>query len=260
MERARASGARDRGSSPLGGTFMKPEFQKLPHHLLIIPDGNRRWAQERNLKPADGHRAGVEVFRKITPLIFDLGIRYFTFWTSSQVNLLKRPKEESNFLIQLIKEELENLEREKFVKEKQICINIFGNWQDILPKNIEEKIKEIKEKTASFSQFFLNLLVAYDGYQEMLEAIEKIIELKKQKNDLVINKELVKSCLYTKNLPPVDFVIRTGGEPHLSAGCLMWDLGDSQFLFLEKYWPDFTEEDLYLALEDYQKRERRFGQ
>jgi len=238
---------------------MEITFQKLPQHLVIIPDGNRRWAREKELEPVEGHRAGSEAFKKIAKAVFEAGIKCFTFWTSSKINLTKRPKKESAFLVELLKQEFKKLEEDDFIERHQIRINIFGEWRNLLPKDLEEQLDRLMAKTAKYKGAFLNFLVAYDGYEEMLQAIRKIADLKAKDKTLKITSELLKNCLYTRDLPAVDFVIRTGGEPHLSSGFLMWDIGDSQLYFTSKYWPDFSEEDLILALKDYESRERRFG-
>ena len=113
--------------------------------------------------------------------------------------------------------------------------------------------------TEQYNKFSLNFFIAYDGISEMLSAIERITREVRHTPELVITPELVKANLFTHELPPVDLLIRTGGEPHLSAGFMMWDIADSQLYITEKYWPDFSGEDLKKAVDDFQKRQRRYG-
>jgi len=121
-------------------------------------------------------------------------------------------------------------------------------------------VQEAIDATKDYSKLFLNIFLAYSGTDEMLEAIRSITEKAKDaKSKIQITPELLKQHLFTKDLPPVDLLIRTGGEPHLSAGFMMWDCADTQLYFTEKYWPDFTTSDFDSALADYATRGRRFG-
>ena len=218
----------------------------FPNHIAIIPDGNRRWAKKRHLLPWHGHKHGAERFREIATYALKANIPYLTFWAASEDNLTKRNKAEVKFLTLLLKNFLKKeLENKTFIKNK-IRIRIIGRWRELLKdKNLENLIKEL-EKATSEGRKNLTILFGYDGRQEMLSAIKKG----------GINFE---KYLLTADLPPVDFVIRTGGEPHWSAGFMMWRTADSQFYFTKTLWPDFNKNHFKKSLADFSKRARRFG-
>lgn len=248
---------------------------KLPKHLAVIPDGNRRWARKRGLLPWEGHREGFKRFREISETAFRMGTPYFTFWAASEDNLTKRSRIEVKFLVSLLKEALGNKKLFESLKENDVCLKVIGKWNEILKdKKLSRVIAEIEEKTRAFKRHRLTVLFGYDGRREMLDAIAKICYRRRtgaelfpavasvaepMQRQLAVTADAVKQSLWTGDLPPVDLVIRTGGEPHWSAGFMMWLCADSQFYFTEKYWPDFTEAEFKKALEDYGKRERRFG-
>lgn len=142
------------------------------------------------------------------------------------------------------------------VKNK-VRVRCFGRWNEILKDAALEKvIRELEEKTKNYRENSLTVLFGYDGRREMIEAIQK----SKCKNQSAkLSYDDVKNALWTGDLPQVDLVIRTGGEPHWSAGFMMWLTADSQFYFTEKFWPDFGKEEFKKALADYTRRERRFG-
>jgi len=226
----------------------------LPKHLVAIPDGNRRWAKERGLVPWEGHREGVKKFWEVCEEAFDMGVPYFTFWAASEDNLKKRSRIEVKFLVLLLKKEVFDKSLFARLEKDEMRLRVFGRWNEILKdKKLEETIRDLEKKTAKFEKHNLTILFGYDGKREMIEAIEALRRTKE------INYEKVKQSLWTGDLPPVDYVIRTGGEPHWSAGFMMWLTADSQFYFTEKLWPDFGEKELHKALEEYSLRERRMG-
>ena len=231
----------------------------LPKHIVIIPDGNRRWARERNLKPWIGHREGVERVKELIKEADKLKIFCLSFWLLSIDNIKNRPKMEIDFLLKLLNKYLDELSKEKEIHEKEVKINILGLWEKFLPSQICFKIKKIIEITKNYNRHFLNLFIAYDGTNEMIEAINQIKKQAIKNPNLKITSELIKENLFTKDLPPVDYLIRTGGDPHLSAGFMMWDIANAQFYFTKTYFPDFGKEELRKAIQDYQKRERRLG-
>lgn len=229
-------------------------MKNLPKHLVALPDGNRRWAKKRGKAPWEGHREGVEKFWEVCEEVFEIGIPYFTFWAASEDNLKKRSTIEVKFLVLILKNELFKKDLFERLEKNEVRLRVFGRWNDILKdKELERMIGDLEKRTAKFKKHNLTILFGYDGKREMMEAMES---LKKEKE---INYEKVKSALWTGDLPAVDYLIRTGGEPHWSAGFMMWLTADAQFYFTEKLWPDFGRAELHKALEEYASRERRTG-
>ena len=228
-------------------------------HIAIIPDGNRRWAKEHTLPTSIGHERGVDALKKILKNSFKYNIEYLSFWGSSLSNLTMRPKREVGFLNKLYEENFKKVIEEPDIHEHQVRIRVFGEWETVLNSRAKSAIVSAIEATEKYSKFSLNFLIAYDGTIEMVKAVKKVIETVQVQPDMEITPELIKSNLYTRDIPPVDLLIRTGGEPHLSAGFLMWDITEAQLYFTDKYWPEFTEDDLEEAIAEYRKRNRRFG-
>jgi len=227
-------------------------------HIAIIPDGNRRWAKEKN-KPAQfGHKKGAENFKEILQEAFDLNIKYLTFWGASVSNIKKRNKREIKFLFSLFKEYFEKLSNNEDIHKNKTRIRVLGTWEELLPKNVKSLIKKAIESTKDYNKYNLTFLIAYSGIEEMEQAIKKITKENKRRK-LEINQELIKNNLYTKELPPVDLVIRTGGEPHLSEGFMMWDIANAQLRFTKKYFPAFSKKDFRKMVEECNNIKRRFG-
>ncbi|MFC1988374.1 polyprenyl diphosphate synthase [Chloroflexota bacterium] len=230
-----------------------------PKHIAIIPDGNRRWAIEHNLPISMGHKKGVDVLREVLETSFDIGITCLSFWGASLANLSKRSKREVHLLNTLYEENFKKLVRDKAIHEHQVRVRVFGEWETVLGEGSRQAIRSAIEATEKYSRFSLNFLIAYDGTIEMVSAIEKIIREAHLNPEIKITPELIKQNLYTSDIPPVDLLIRTGGEPHLSAGFMMWEITEAQLYFTDKYWPDFTGDDLKGAVAEYHNRDRRFG-
>ncbi len=236
---------------------MEKKRKELPEHLVIIPDANRRWAKERGLKPWMGHEEGAKNIEKLTRFAFEKGVYCLSFWGSSVDNLTKRPVQEKMALLDIYKRYFKRLLEGDDLYDNEIRVNIIGRWESQFPESLKKTLREIMEKTRHFEKKVLNFLLAYSGDDEMLEAIEKIHETLDK--GAKITAEIVKKNLMTSQLPAVDYLIRTGGEPHLSAGFMMWDTANSQLYFSEEKFPDFTPEKLDEALNDYSQRSRRFG-
>ncbi|MBI4709379.1 MAG: di-trans,poly-cis-decaprenylcistransferase [Candidatus Portnoybacteria bacterium] len=236
-------------------------MEKLPKHIAIIPDGNRRWAKKKGFLPWVGHRFGVKSLEQILKAADDLNISCLTIWGGSYDNLTKRPEKETKFLKEIYRLHFKRLLKNKNIYKKKVRVDVFGRWQEVLSERVKKPIIEAIEKTKSHDQHFLNFLIGYNGTDEMMDSIKKIAKSARKEANLEITPELVKANLWTKNLPPVDLVIRTGveGDPHNSNGFMMWDTSDSQFYFTETLWPDFSQEEFQEAIESYAKRERRLG-
>jgi len=229
-------------------------------HVVLIPDGNRRWARKRGLFPWQGHIEGAKTLEKILKKAWELKIPYFTFWGMSADNVLKRPKKEVEILFSIFKKQFKKLAKSKEIEKEGVKINVFGLWRKLFPEDVKEAIKKVIEKTKKNKNFVLSFLLAYNGTDEMLEAIKKIVKKAKEKKFEITEKTLLEN-LWTGSLPPVDLVIRTGcqGDPHNSAGLMMWHTAYSQFYFTETLFPDFSPKEFEEAIVDFQKRERRFG-
>jgi len=229
-------------------------------HVVLIPDGNRRWARKRGLFPWQGHIEGAKTLEKILKKAWELKIPYFTFWGMSADNVLKRPKKEVEILFSIFKKQFKKLVKSKEIEKEGVKINVFGLWRKLFPEDVKEAIKKVIEKTKKNKNFVLSFLLAYNGTDEMLEAIKKIVKKAKEKKFEITEKTLLEN-LWTGSLPPVDLVIRTGcqGDPHNSAGLMMWHTAYSQFYFTETLFPDFSPKEFEEAIVDFQKRERRFG-
>jgi len=236
---------------------MTIEAQNLPKHIAIIPDGNRRWAKEKGLNPWDGHEAGAKNMEKLVRQAFELDIKSMSFWGSSLGNLEKRPLKEKMALLDIYGRYFSKLVSSKDIYDNQARLNVIGRWREQFPEKLVKILEEGIEKTKNHENYQLNFFVAYNGDDEMIEAVQKIVN--NHTAGQKITGETIKNNLMTKDLPPVDLLIRTGGEPHLSAGFMMWDIADSQLYFSEKYFPDFDEKEFEKAIEEYQGRERRHG-
>jgi len=243
----------------------------LPQHIVIIPDGNRRWAKKKGLPTFFGHRAGAKALEKILKAVLELKIPCFTFWGASIDNITKRPKQEVDFLFNVFEKYFKKLAKNKEIHQNQVRVNALGRWEKLFPEKTKESIKEAIKKTRNYKKYNLTILLAYSGIDEMEEAIRKIAISILRTSDVhnirtsdvqkLINKESIKSNLWTKDLPPVDLVIRTGSanEPHLSSGMMMWDTADSQFYFTDTFFPDFSAAEFKKAVEKYGETERRRG-
>ncbi len=229
----------------------------LPTHVAIIPDGNRRWARSNNLAIWEGHEAGAKNTEDIIKQAFELGIKQLSLWGSSLDNLKKRPANEKRALLNIYKKYFSRLIDSKDIHENRAKINVIGKWEDHFPESLKKIIRECVEKTKGYKNYFLNLFLAYSGDDEMLEAIKEIAEKYDSAKD--VTHEIIKENLMTKDLAPVDLLIRTGGDPHLSGGFMMWDIANAQLYFSDKFYPDFNENEFKKAIEEYQRRERRLG-
>ncbi len=236
---------------------LKKAKGKLPKHIGLILDGNRRWAKKRNLDINLGHFAGYETLRKILFSFLDLDIKYLSVFALSNENAKKRSAKELQYIYSLIIKIIDILNNEPLIKEKKVKINAIGRLS-LLPIEVREKIKELIETTKDYDQRFLNICLMYDGHAEIVDAVKDILNNKIAPKD--INTDLVKSYLYTKDIPELDYIIRTGMEDGARiSGFLLWDASYAEFRFREEYWPDYNEEMLIEDMKEYQRRKRRMG-
>ncbi|MCA1073134.1 isoprenyl transferase [Clostridium bowmanii] len=229
---------------------------KIPEHIAIIMDGNGRWAKERNLPRALGHRAGVEAIRKVVKECNNLGVKYLTLYAFSTENW-NRPMQEVESLMKLLVEYLKNEFEE--LNNNDVVINSIGNISK-LPRLCRVELDKAYEKTKNNKGLVLNLALNYGGRSEIVDAVKKIsLDLKNKKiSEDEITEDLFSKYLYTGEMPDPDLIIRPSGELRLS-NFLLWQSAYSELWFSDINWPDFHEEELKSAIADYQKRDRRFG-
>ena len=227
---------------------------KIPKHLVLFPDGNRRWALKRGLPALKGHLAGRQNFERFLFQVKKRGIKVLTVFGFSSENW-KRSKEEINFLMKLFEEGLSKEGALGKLHKEGVRIKVIGQ-KERLPKSLQKIIKRIENLTKNNKKYHINLAVSFGGRWDILQAVKKII--KKQIKTERITENLINKYLTTGGLPEPDLVIRAGGEKRLS-NFLLWQSAYAELYFSNKLWPDFSEKDLDKALQDFSKRERRFG-
>ena len=232
------------------------EEKNMPQHIAIIMDGNRRWAKQRMLPVKLGHKQGAETLKKIVRYANKIGIKYITVYAFSTENW-KRSEEEVSALMSLLENYLDDFAKE--ADTENIVIKVLGNLSQ-LSESLQESIDRTIKRTENNTGTIFNIGLNYGGRDEIVHAVKQVSE--KVKNGEInvseINEELISKHLYTKNIPDPDLLIRTSGEIRLS-NFLPWQLVYSEFLFLDKLWPDFDCEDLDYAIEVYNNRNRKFG-
>ncbi len=225
---------------------------KIPIHVAIIMDGNGRWARARGLPRLAGHRAGVDNLRRIIRACVDFGIQYLTIFAFSTENWA-RPKEEvdglMNIMEEVIDQQLDELDAEG------VQIRHVGKLEGVRP-DLQEKIRAAVERTRNNTRLVLNVAFNYGGRDEIVQAIRKMMRDGVRPEE--VTEELVSRYLYTADCPDPDLVIRTSGEIRIS-NFMLWQAAYAEWYFTPVYWPDFDKEELRKALEDYSRRERRFG-
>lgn len=244
----------------------------VPQHVAIIPDGNRRWAKKQGLKAFDGHRRGFAAARAVAKHAEQRGVKHLSLWGMSIENLTRRSRLEVAGLLRVFEEMFREILADEDTFKKEIKVQVFGRWREKFPKRLVTLIEEVMAKTAAHHKSYLNVFLVYNGTDEMVQAVQEIVDeagTRLPQNEALpprtgeknfqVTSEMLKGHLMTKDLPPVDLLIRTAGEPHLSAGFMMWDVADAELYFPEVYWPDFTPAEFDAALEFYARRERRFG-
>ncbi len=224
----------------------------VPEHIAIIMDGNGRWAKKRGMPRTAGHKEGLTSAKKIVKAAAQLGIKYVTLYTFSTENW-KRAQEEVGFLMSLIKSHLRA--EFEFYKKNGIRIKQIGDLAG-LPEDVQKEIINAEKDTEHFSGTTCILAINYGGRDEIVRAVRKIINQNKKSEE--ITEELISSSLDTGDIPAVDLLIRTGGEKRLS-NFLLWQNAYAEFVFTDTLWPDYNEEEFCKDIEEFQKRNRRFG-
>jgi len=229
----------------------------LPKHLAIIMDGNGRWARQKGKTRIEGHAAGVEAVRDVVEACAQLGIGYLTLFTFSTENW-KRPEKEISSLMQLLVKVLQKEARALF--RNNVRIHVIGNT-DQLPQKVKQTLKETVELTKDNTGLTLCIALSYSGKWDILQACRAIsLEIAEGRiSPDEIDEHLMDSFLSTRGIPEPELLIRTSGEFRIS-NFLLWQSAYSEIYFTNTYWPDFRRGQLYDAIRDFQKRERRFGQ
>jgi len=232
------------------------EKENMPKHIAIIMDGNRRWAREKGLDPKIGHKEGAKTLEKIVRYAKKIGIKYITVYAFSTENW-KRAEDEVGALMLLLQNYLEDYSKRADTENTKI--NVLGDITR-LSSGLQKSINNCMERTKNNTGITFNIALNYGGRDEILKAVQEISkEVKEGKiKEENITEELISDHLYTKGQPDPDLLIRTSGELRTS-NFLPWQIVYSEFVFVEKNWPDFEEEDLDLAIEEYQRRTRKFG-
>ena len=234
----------------------KIDSTRLPQHIAIIMDGNGRWAKAQGKHRIFGHKNGVKAVREVTEGCAEIGVKHLTLYAFSTENW-NRPKMEVSALMELL---FLTMGKEiKTLQKNNIRLNAIGHLHN-LPESNRKALTEIMEATKNNTRMTLTLALSYGSREELSEATKKIaIDYKEGKISLEdINQEKIAEHLYTKNIPDPELMIRTSGE-HRISNFLLWQLAYTELYFTEKFWPEFSKNDLYQAIYDFQNRERRFG-
>ena len=235
-------------------SFIDPRI--IPQHVAVIMDGNGRWAKEQGKPRTYGHYAGAERLKEIVRIADNIGVKALSAYAFSTENW-KRPAAEVNFIMKLLDRYLTN-EIETFQKNN-VCVRFMGSREG-LQKNVQEKMDNAIQQTKHNTGIILNLAINYGGQAEILQAVKKIAA--EVKDGLLsideINLTSFENYLYTKDLPPLDLLIRTGGDSRVS-NFMLWQIAYAEIWNTEIYWPDFSSEYFLQAVRDFQKRDRRFG-
>lgn len=231
-------------------------LDNLPKHIAIIMDGNRRWAKLKGMPSNFGHKEGAKTLEKIVRYANSIGIKYITVYAFSTENW-KRTSEEVSALMGLFQSYLDDYS--KRADSENIKVKIIGSKEG-LSKKMQDSIEKCMERTKNNTGIVFNIALNYGGREEIVRAVKNIAKkVKENKMELQeITEQMISDNLYTKGQPDPDLLIRTSGEIRLS-NFLPWQLVYSEFVFVDKNWPDFSEQDLNDAIEIYQKRTRKFG-
>ena len=235
---------------------MELNKENLPVHIAIIMDGNRRWAKEKDLETKQGHKEGAENLKRIAKYANEIGIKYLTVYAFSTENW-KRTEEEVGALMFLLKWYLNDLLNSSDLDN--VKINVLWDITRLDP-GIQKLILKLEDKTKDYTGLKLNIAFNYGGRDEITRAVKSIATSVKNNEISVedINEDLISNNIYTAGMPDPDLLIRPGGEKRIS-NFLPWQLSYTEFIFTDKYWPDFNRDDLDEAILEYERRNRKFG-
>ncbi len=228
--------------------------KNIPQHIVLFPDGNRRWARKNGLLASKGHWKGHNHFKNFLKWCQEKGVKILTVFGFSTENW-KRSNDEVKYLMNLFEDGLKNKKEIKKFQKAGVRVRIIGQKKK-LPQSLQKAIRNIEKITKNNSNFYLNLAVSYGGRWDIVQALKKIIKRGTAVKD--VSEDLIESFLSTAGLPAPDLVIRAGGEKRLS-NFVLWQAAYSELHFSPKLWPDFSKKDFEKALDDYARRQRRFG-
>ena len=232
--------------------------KRLPKHVGLILDGNRRWAVKNLLNINVGHLIGYKNLKERLFDFFDAGIHYLSIYALSLENVRKRSNVEIEYIFGIILDAVDSVIQESTVKEESVKFNVIGRIH-LLPETVQEKIQELINFTEKNDRNFINLCIMYDGQEEIVDAVKDILKDKVMIDE--VDKNLIKNHLYTHNFPELDYIIRTGMEDGARiSGFLLWDASYAEFKFRTDLWPDYSQDMVYEDLLDYTKRNRRKGE
>lgn len=224
----------------------------VPNHIVLFPDGNRRWAKKQHIESFEGHQQGYRNIIDFAEWCKERGVKVLTAFGFSTENW-KRSPEEVAYLMQLLESGLR--ESEKRFQENEVRVAIIGQ-KERLPQSLQDAIKSVEASTAKHHAFHLNLAVSYGGRWDIINAVKKLIEEKIPPQE--ITESLFENYLSTAGLPAPDLIIRAGGEMRLS-NFVLWQAAYAELYFSQKMWPEFAKQDLDEALAEFARRQRRFG-
>jgi len=233
------------------------DLSRLPRHVGIIMDGNGRWAKQRGLSRSDGHAQGEEALFDVVDAGIDIGLRWLTVYAFSTENW-KRPPSEVRYLMYFNRRLLQS--RRDELNDRNVRIRFTGRSDWRVPRNVEREMEEAQDLTRRNTGMTFTIAFNYGGRVEVADAVKKLLEdhdagrLKGQR----VTPDSISSRLYHPDMPDLDLLIRTGGEMRIS-NFMLWQAAYSELWFTPVYWPDFSRDNLYEAIRDYQKRDRRFG-
>ena len=230
------------------------DLDRLPQHIAMIMDGNGRWARKRRLPRIAGHRAGIRAVRQAVEACARLGVPYLTLYAFSAENW-KRPHTEIKLLMDLLREYLKKEIAE--LNKQNIRLGVIGRISE-LPKPVQRDLEIALENTRQNTGLRLTLALNYGARAEMVDAVRALAEKLRGNGSLAIDEASLSQHLYTRELPDPDLLIRTSGEMRVS-NFLLWQIAYAEIWVTETLWPDFTQNDLFQAIIDYQRRERRYG-
>ena len=230
----------------------------IPKHVAVIMDGNRRYAAELGLVTEEGHKKGRDKLEEMLGWCMEMKIRVLTVYAFSTENIRREPKE-IEFLMKLFIDNFKSLAEDKRVHENKIRVRVIGN-QSILPRDLQDAIRNAEERTKNYDQYFFNLAIAYGGREEIIQAIKNVAARVKEEDLKIeeITEERFSKMLYTSDLPDPDLILRTSGEERIS-NFLLWQLAYSELYFSDVYWPGMRKIDFLRVIRDYQRRVRRYG-
>ncbi len=226
----------------------------IPKHIAIIMDGNGRWAKKRGLERIEGHRAGINSVRETVETSARLGVKFLTLYAFSVENW-KRPKREIMQLMGLLKKYI--VEELPTLKKNNIRFKAIGRISG-LDMSVRKLISHAESQTAKNSGLRLNIALNYGGRVEIVDAFKKILSQHKNIDIDILDENLISKNMYMPDAPDPDLLIRTSGELRIS-NFLIWEIAYTELYFTPTLWPDFDKKELFLAIKDFQNRERRFG-